>query len=262
MLPGFKTTGWGGTVGVNTTVGKSTVVGLSLSAMYNDVDSDGPDQLKGSMDTFYVSAFAQVTSSSWRHTFICTVGRAEMEMDRTVNYGTGSYTTHGNTDSLGLGLMYELGYSVSLSEDAATCLQTVFNVAWKTNRMGDYTESGSDAALRVKSGDYNSVTLGLGARVQAAVGANAWNRIGVLEGRALVKSELGDREGVANVAFQRAGSPEAQVKSSEKGAVGVELGAGLTLPVSGVSDVFVDFSVELWKNLVEMNAGIGYKVSF
>ena len=262
MLPGFKTTGWGGSVGVDVTMGSASVVGLAISAMYNDITGEGPDSLKGNMDTFYVSAFAQFSQGSWKHTLIGTVGRADIKVDRTVNYGLGSYTTKGDTDALGFGLMYELGYSSVLDAESGTCLQAVFNAAWRNSRVDSYTETGSDAALRVDGQNHNAVTLGMGARLQTPVGSQLWNHIGIFEARALVKAELADRRSVASVALQEAAAKSAKVKSSEKGVVGLELGAGLTLPTGNSSDIFVDFSMEVWKNLVEMNAGVGYKMSF
>ena len=261
LLPGFRTTGWGGSVGMDIAAGKSSVFGLALSAMYNDVTAHGPDSLKADMDTYYLSAYALVSDGAWRHTFLATVGTADISTTRTVNYGPGSYTVNGDTESRGLGLMYELGYSTALDRDGDFCLQAVFNAAWRMSNVKDYTESGSDAALRVQGCNRNDVTLGLGARMQAAVGGNIWNSVGILETRALLKTELGDRYGEAQVSFQGAGR-SAKVRSSERGVVGMELGAGLTLPVTSSSSVFADFSVELWKNLVEMNAGVGLRVSF
>lgn len=263
LLPGFKTSGWGGTVGVNTGMGSSSVVGLAMSAMYNDLNSDGPDSLKGHMDTLYLSGFVQITDGAWKHTFVASVGRAEIDVDRTVNYGYGSYTTSGSTEAIGVGFLYEVGYSFSMNEEGTTCLQPLASIAWRNARFDDYRETGSDAALAVKGQDINAVTLSMGARMQTAVGADAWNRIGVLELRAIAKAELADRAGAATVAFsQSTRAAEGSVRSAEKGALGLELGAGLTLPVGQTSETFVDLSAEAWNNLIEVNANIGYRFSF
>lgn len=261
LLAGYKLSGWGGTVGAYTEVGEGNTIGLALTAMYNDLESDGPDSLKGDMDTVYVSTFGQVVHDAWRHTFICSLGTAKLDVDRTVNYGSGSYTTKGSTDGFSFGLMYEVGYTVPLDVECSMCLQPVFNVSWRMNRLKGFTETGSNAALRVEEQTYNAVTFGAGARFQSIVGSNAWNRAGVFESRALLKFDAADRSGQAEVAFQNVGSPSETLKGAERGAVGVEIGAGVSVPVHS-GDIFLDCSAELRADYSDVNATVGYKVTF
>lgn len=262
MLPGYKVNGWGGTVGAHTQVGESATVGIALTAMYSDLESDGPDHLKGDMDTYYLTGFVQVAHEAWRHTFVLSIGRADLDVDRTVAYADGGYTTKGSTDGMGFGALYELGYTIPLNVDYSVCLQPVFNVAWRLNELGAYTETGSNAALHIEEQTYNAVTFGVGARLQAAVGSNVWNRTGIFESRALLKVDVGDRQGKSTVALQEAGSFRGNVKSAEKGAVGVELGAGLALPTGRRGEVFVDGSAELRADYTNLNATIGYRINF
>ena len=264
LLPGYKLNGWGGTVGVHTELPSvHSTVGVALTAMYNDVESDGADRIKGDMDTYYLSAFAQVAHRAWRHTFIATVGTASVDVDRTVNYGSGSYTTSGSTDGMSFGLLYEVGYTLPLRSDYSVCLQPVLNVAWKTTTIDAYTENGGNAALNVGEQSYSTITFGAGARLQAAVGSRLWNRTGLLEGRALVKVDAGDRQGEVETAFASAPeAPHGRVKSAERGAVGVELGAGITVPTGATGSVFADFSAELRADYTNLNATLGYKINF
>ena len=262
MLPGYKLNSWGGTVGASRSMGHGTAVGLALTAMYADVESDGADRLKGDLDTYYVSAFVQMARGAWRHSLVATVGMASVDADRTVNYGGGSYTTSGSTDGTGIGALYEVGYSIPLRENGTVCLQPVANVALRYSKLGAYSESGSSAALNVGAQEYTVVTFGLGARLQASLDGNFWNRASFFEGRALVKVDCGDRDSSTDVAFRQASASHGTVRSAEKGAVGVELGVGLSVPVARRGEVFIDATADLRQHYTNLNATLGYKISF
>ena len=203
-----------------------------------------------------------MASGAWRHTLVVTVGTASMDADRTVSYTEGSYTTSGSTDGTSFGALYEVGYSIPLRADGAVCLQPIANVALRYSRLDAYTESGSTAALDVDAQKNTALTLGLGARLQAALDGNFWNRTSYFEGRALLKVDCGDREGESKVGFREAGGMRATMRSADRGAVGVELGAGVALPVWRRGEVFVDAGAELWQSYANLNATVGYKVQF
>ena len=262
MLPGFKMTGWGGTVGAAFEQSADTTVGVALTAMYNDVESDTADHLKGDMDAYYFSAFAKVSSGSWNHLFICSIGSISAELNRTVNYGTGSYTNHGSTDGLALGMMYEVAYTLPAADHAKITWQPVANIAWRLTQLDAYSESGSNAALNVGEQELSTVTLGLGMRMQAEVGTGVWNRRSILEGRLLGKADLGDRSSEASVGLQQLGFTSGKVTSAERSALGLEIGLALTAPITRRSDIFIDLSADLRSSDSNFNAAVGYKVSF
>lgn len=262
MLPGYKKTGWGGTVGMSASVSKDAALGLALTAMYNDLTGEGPDHLKGDMDTYYVSAFAQVKQGAWQHSFIATLGQAQLDVERTVDYGLSRYKTKGSTDGMALGLMYEAGYSIPLNESKDSVLQPIMNISFRHAAINGYTESSaSNAALRVGDQQLNSVTFGLGARYQTIVDS-VWNKSCVFEARAIVKARAGDSSNESKVAFLHEGALQGKVESASSGSVGVEFGAGLSVPVGKDSDVFFDVNAELWGNYTNANAVIGYKMQF
>lgn len=262
MLSGYKTNGWGGTVGMSSSLGSSGALGLSLTAMYNNLESESADRLKGDMDTYYVTGFAQVMQGAWRHTFIATVGQAKLEVNRTVNYGAGSYTTKGSTDGTAFGFMYEVGYSFTLDESQNSILQPIFNVSVLHANVDAYTETGSNAALCVGEQKLSSVTFGVGARYQTALGNSMWNRSGVFEARALFKARTGDNAAEAPVAFRECDAHQARTESAESGALGLELGAGISVPLNQQSSIFADLSAELRSNYTNANATVGYQVQF
>ena len=125
-----------------------------------------------------------------------------------------------------------------------------------------YTESGSDAGLTVDDIDQSTVTFGLGARMQSLVGHSAFNREAVFEARMLAKFDVGDGSGKA---INRVVNDlnRAELESAEVGAVGVEVGAGIIIPVGTDSgSIFMDASLEYRRGWMSLDANIGYRVDF
>lgn len=262
LAAGYSLDSWGGTVGVDVDITNNLTMGLAVTAMYGDLEADAADKADGDFDTQYVSLFARVAYKAWVHTFVATVGRADVSLDRTVSYAGGSYKTKGETDGMGYGLMYEVSRTYMLSEDGSTCWQPVVNLTWRHSSIDAYAESGCDAALGVAAQDMNVFTIGAGARLQTVIGENLYNRASIFEARALVKVDAGDREGEAAVALlESAGA--ANVTAAEVGAVGLEIGAGVTIPVGLESGaLFIDGSAEFRSGYTNVNGTVGYRINF
>ncbi len=262
LAPGYTLNSWGGTVGVDADVSPHITVGLAISAMYGDLKTDAADSATGSVDTMYLSAFLRAAKGSWVHSFVVTCGIAEVDLDRTVNYGSGSYSTNGSTDGYTFGAMYEVGYTGFVNKRGTAALQPVANVEVRHISLKGYSETGSDAGLTVDDMERTVLTFGVGARAQVAVGANAFNRTSVLESRALLKFDVGDRSGTARNAII-GDSTYAETESAEVGAVGVEVGVGISVPLGAQSgSVFADGSLEFRDGWTSANATLGYRVTF
>ncbi len=262
-MAGYTLTSWGGTVGFDMDVNPSLTWGLALTAMYADFSAESSEVVDGDVHTYYVSAFARAMTGAWVHTFVATVGKSWTDVNRTVNYGGGSYTTNGDADGLSFGAMYEVGRTFALNEDATACWQPVFNVAYRHIDIDGYDESGSDAGLRVGDQSMDTVTFGLGGRLQAVVGENIYNRTSIFEARALAKFDAGDRESEMDTALLGASAARGTVKSAEMDAFGVELGAGLTIPMGMEGgSIFMDGSVEFRGSYTNANATLGYRFNF
>ena len=261
-LPGYSLSNWGGTLGVDVDISDEATVGIALSAMYGDLKPSSADSATGNLDTTYLSAFLRANSGAWIHTIVVSGGIADINLDRTVHYGSGSYRTSGNTNGYSLGAIYELGYTLPMSPEGTMAIQPVFNVEVRHASVKGYTESDSDVALRVDGIKQDVFTFGLGARVQAAVGGNAFNRRAVFEARALAKLDAGDRSGKARNGII-GNSTSAEVESAETGAAGFEIGAGISVPVGSQSgSVFMDASFEWRDGWSSVDASAGYRVSF
>lgn len=263
-LAGYKLDSWGGTVGFDADLTPNFTAGLALTAMFGDYSASGADTIDGDFDTQYLTAFARYYKRAWVHTLVASVGRMDASLDRTVNIpGYGSYTTSGDTDGIGFGLMYEVGRVFALNRESTAAIQPVANITLAYTSISGYTETGSDAALAVDDMDATTLTFGVGARVQASVGENIYNRTSILEGRALAKFTTGDRDGEADVSFANTPAAMGTVKSAESGTVGLEIGAGLTIPVGAENQaIFADISAELTDGYTEVNGTIGYRINF
>ncbi len=259
---GYTLNSWGGSLGMNVDVSKKTTLGLAITAMYGDLKTESADVGRGNLDTMYLSGFMRTASGAWLHTLAITGGVADVQMNRTVNYGSGSYATQGSTSGYALGALYEVGYTKLMNAEGTVALQPVANVEFRHVGIKGYTETGSDAALRVDDIEQNILTFGVGARLQSIVGERTFNRSSIFEARLLLKTEVGDRSGTARNGF--VGTKKvAEVESAEVGAVGIEAGAGLTIPLgNGRGSIFMDASIEYRRGWTSVNASAGYKIDF
>ena len=261
-LAGYKLSSWGGTVGVDVDFTNRFTMGLAVTAMSGDFTACSADNAEGDLDRLYVSVFGRYTHRAWTHTLVGTFGMADTDLKRTVDYGVGSYTTNSSSDGTAFGLMYEVGYTVALNENATTCLQPVLNLSYRHSSLDGCSETGTDAALRGDDVDMDVFTIALGARLQSVVGTSVYNRSSIFEGRVLCKLDAGDREASTHNSFVNVGNKR-EVRSSEMGAFGLELGAGLVVPIAeDGGSIFFDVSAEIRDKYTEVNGTVGYRYNF
>ncbi len=258
-LAGYELNSWGGTVGFDVDICPTLTAGVALTAMRGDLDATGADIATGDMDTNYMSVFARYATGAWTHTFVATMGMSDISLNRTV----AGVELEGKTDATSYGFMYEVGRVIALDEECTACLQPVFNVTWRSSSVDGYSEEGSDLALKVDEQSLNTVTFGLGARLQAVVGESMYNRTSILEARVMAKVDAGDRSGSSDVALAALPESRSSVDSAEMGAFGLEVGAGLTLPIGQEGgSIFADASVELRSDYTNVNGTVGYRINF
>lgn len=251
---GYTLSSWGGTLGAGMLVNDKLTLGLAVTAMYGDLQSDGPDSLKGDMDTAYLSAFARYQHGSWSHSFIGSVGAMEADYKRSAM----AYTNRGDADGTAFGLMYELSREYALSEGSS--ISPLLNIAYRHTAVEGYSERGTDAALNVGRQSLDTATAALGARYAAVVGRQMLNWACAFDARALVKCDLGDTQSGASVGFVNAAA-RSRIESAERGAMGLELGGGISVP-AGCGSIFADAAVELRPDYTNCNAAAGYRMPF
>lgn len=262
--PGYSLSSWGGTLGADVDFTPHFTAGLAVTAMYGDYQAESNGMAEGDLDSYYVTLFGRYSgNSAWVHTFVASVGMADASLKRTVTHANGSYTAEGDTTGMGFGLLYELGYTIALNEEATTCLQPVLNLSYVHTTLDGYRESGSDAALNFGNQKMDTFTVGLGARLQTLVGENVYNRTSMFESRALLKFTTGDRSSSMHTALASLPSMKSRVESEEQGAIGVELGAGLSVPLGADSGtLFIDGSLEAYTSYTNVNATVGWRINF
>lgn len=263
--PGYKLNSIGGTAGFAARTCKEMTLGAAFTGMSGRLSSKGyGSNASGDLDAYYANVFARYAPGCWTHTLIGTAGWADAKLKRGVTFPDGGYSTSGSTDGLGFGVMYEVGRTFKMGESYFTNAwwQPVFNVAYIHSQMDGYSESGSDAALRVGKQEFDNVVFGLGARMQAEMGHKFFNRTASVEMRILGKAMAGDRRGEADVSLLDA-VRTTKVRGSEPGAFGLELGLGFSLPLGARGGaVFADCTAEFCDNLSSVNGVLGYRVDF
>ena len=263
LMPGYKMSSWGGTVGFDVDCTPRFTFGAAVTAMSGDFTACSEDMAKGDLDRMYVSVFGRYSRRAWTHTLVFTYGSADTKIDRTVDFVTGRYDGTTESDGSAWGLMYELGYVAALNEGATVCLQPIVNVSYRQSKLNGATETGgSDAALETGDAEAKLFTAAVGARLQSTMGTNIYNRASLFEGRVLFKFETGDRAVDARNSF--VGVPGGRtVKGAEAGLFGVEVGAGISIPLAeSAGALFLDVTGEFRSNYTEFNGTVGYRFNF
>jgi len=260
---GYSLGSWGATVGVDVDFSPSFTAGIAFTGMYGDFQAKSPDHAEGDMDHYYLTLFGRYAARRWTHTLVAAVGWADVSLNRHVNFPGGSYRTHGSTDGNSFGFLYELGYVIPLDEDNNACLQPIFNISYRHIALDSFTERGSDAALHFGSQEMDTVSFGLGARAQTYALENMLNRRSLLEARMLLKVDAGDVRSNADIALRALRSRTGRVRSAEMGRVGLEMGAGISVPVGvDYGYLFLDGSFEFRADMMDINGTVGYRLSF
>ncbi len=265
---GYEHNAWGASVGVEKALqGGATTIGLSLVASYGDLKVDSVDYAEGDLDTYYVNLYAHHRSGNFHHSFAASVGLSDAELNRTVRGGVAPYVvdydTNGSTNGTGFGVAYELAYDIALNEQKSSILQPVIGVSLVTTKMDGYDEGGAgDAGLHVGEQESTLTMLTAGARFLSQCGEEAFGRAAVLEMRANVAVDMGDRRSEADVSFLGDRGCSGRVRSAETGAVGAQLGASVSVPVSSSTSIYVNGEADLRSGSNTWSVGAGASVMF
>ncbi|MEI3558363.1 MAG: autotransporter domain-containing protein [Akkermansia muciniphila] len=260
---GYQLTTWGGTVGMDVDISDRFTMGAAFTANYGDLTAGAADTADGHLDSYYANLFGRYQSKRWAHTLILTGGWNDAKLNRTVNYGEGSYNTQGNTNGWGFGAMYELTYDVYLNEDRSSILQPLANVSVVTTRMDGYTETGAgNAGLNVGKQEWTTGTVALGGRWMGLIGSNIFGREALAEFRVNAAQDMGDRRGETNVALLGNPGFMQSVRGAKVGTTALQIGAGLSVPVGTQGTVFVDGNADFRDGANSVNGSVGYRYDF
>ena len=260
---GYQLTTWGGTVGVDADLSDRLTAGAAFTAGYGDLTAGAADSADGRLDSYYASLFGRYQNKRWAHTLILTGGWNDAKLNRTVNYGEGSYGTQGSTSGWGLGAMYELTCDIYLDENRSSVLQPLFNASVVTTRMDGYEETGAgNAGLNVGRQDWTTGTLALGGRWMGLVGSNIFGREALAEIRVNAAQDLGDRRGETNVSLLGNPGFAQSVRGAKTGTTALQLGAGLSVPVGTKGTIYVNGNADIRDGSSSVNGSVGYRYDF
>ncbi len=260
---GYQLTTWGGTVGVDADLSDRLTAGAAFTAGYGDLTAGAADSADGHLDSYYASLFGRYQDRRWAHTLILTGGWNDAKLNRTVNYGEGSYGTQGSTSGWGFGAMYELTCDVYLDENRSSVLQPLFNASVVTTRMDGYEETGAgNAGLNVGRQDWTTGTLALGGRWMGLVGSNIFGREALAEIRVNAAQDLGDRRGETNVSLLGNPGFAQSVRGAKMGTTALQLGAGLSVPVGTKGTIYVNGNADIRDGSSALNGSVGYRYDF
>ena len=260
---GYQLTTWGGTVGMDVDLSDHFTMGAAFTANYGDLTASAADSADGHLDSYYANLFGRYQSKRWAHTLILTGGWNDAKLNRTVNYGEGSYRTQGNTNGWGFGAMYELTYDVYLNEDKSSILQPLVNASVVTTRMDGYTETGAgNMGLNVAKQELTTGTVALGGRWMGLIGSNIFGREALAEFRVNAAQDMGDRRGETNVALLGNPGFMQSVRGTKVGTTALQIGAGLSVPVGTQGTVFINGNADFRDGANSVNGSVGYRYDF
>ena len=260
---GYQLTTWGGTVGMDVDLSDHFTMGAAFTANYGDLTASAADSADGHLDSYYANLFGRYQSKRWAHTLILTGGWNDAKLNRTVNYGEGSYRTQGNTSGWGFGAMYELTYDVYLNEDRSSILQPLANASVVTTRMDGYTETGAgNAGLNVGKQEWTTGTVALGGRWMGLIGSNIFGREALAEFRVNAAQDMGDRRGETNVSLLGNPGFMQSVRGAKVGTTALQIGAGLSVPVGTKGTIYVNGNADIRDGSSSVNGSVGYRYDF
>jgi outer membrane autotransporter protein len=260
---GYKLSTWGATVGADLEATKDLALGLAFTANYGDLRATAADRTTGDLDSYYLNLFAHYQKNAWGHTLVLTGMTTDADLDRTVDYGAGSYKTKGSTDGYGIGALYELTYDVKLNDKGTSLLQPLFDASIVHTSLDGYTESGAgNAGLKVGKQDWTTASLAVGARWSGSFGTKTVGRTLFGELRTAVSQDFGDKQGKTSVALSGVPDFSQNVYGSKQGSTAWQISGGLSLPVSENSCIYANTGAEFRNDANSVHGNVGYRLAF
>lgn len=257
---GYNLNTFGGTVGFDLDMSAQTTWGFAFTANYNKLTANGAESAKGRNDAYYANLFLRTQNKKWSNTFILTGGWNDAKLDRTVSAPGLSYVASGATQGSTFGAMYETTYDYALNEDKTSILQPLLNLSFSSATMDAYTEEGAgNAGLHVDETKNTYGTIAIGARLLGTVGENIFGRSAMGELRLQVAQDIGDDTNTANVGL---GGIQREVIGTKVGKTAVQIGAGISIPVTEKGSIYMDVNTDFRSNATNVNGSIGYRINF
>ncbi len=260
---GYTLSSWGGTLGVDVDLTENTAFGMAFTALRGDLKTNGADSGSGNLDSYYVSAMLRMQRRRIAHTVVASIGADDVELERRVNYGGGSYSSKGSTSGESFGALYELTYDLPGNSEGTALLQPLFTASVMHGSIKAYDETGVDALpLHVGKQDWTTATVGVGVRWMCTMGEETLNRSVIFEARGAVLQDMGDTQGKVRAALLKDPEFTREVESAEVGSTALQLGIGLRAPVNDRTQLLFNAGAELRSSMTSWNLAAGLRYDF
>lgn len=261
---GYDLDTWGGTVGCDVNITQSLTAGAAFTANHSKIKTKSYDYATGDNNGYYVNLFARLEVKKWTHMLILTGGWNDINLDRTIYIkGLDPIQSNGDTNGKTFGAFYEGTYDFKLNRENTTVLQPLVNASIYRTSIDSYTESGAgDASMNVDSMDATHGRIGLGARIMSVVGSNLFGREAIGEFRVQAVQDYGDKTNKATLVPIGAPGSGMTVHGAKAGRTGVQIGAGLAVPVSNQGTIFVDVDTDFRTRATNVTGNLGYRYNF
>lgn len=261
---GYTLSTWGGTVGADADFNENLSAGIAFTAAWGDLDATAAETASGDLDGYYLNLYAQFKGSRQTHKLILTGATFDATLNRTVQYGTGSYRTEGSTNGSGFGAMYEGSYDFYLNEDRDAVFRPWINLSVVHSQTDAYTETGDagNAALRVGEQEMTTATFAAGVSVAGALSENLLGRPVWGEFRAGVSQDVGDDRSTADAGLTGMSGYAGTLKGAKEGRTALQLGAGLNVPVGEQSNIYFNVNASFRSHASSVSGSVGYRYDF
>lgn len=264
---GYTHSTWGGSVGADMGVGRGSArgrrapsVGLALSAHYGDLTAQGAERLAGDSESRYLSLYAHGAGERWEHTLVLQAGSYSISQQREVDYGEGSYRAKSEAEGSSIAALYRVARTIRGRKGE---LRPYASVMVGQLKQKGYSESGAGGAgLQVGEQRQQVARVGLGVDWRRELSAQLSGRSSEVRLRVGVTQELSDESREAEVALQGNPGVRRQVKGSESGRTGLELGGSVSREVGKHGRVYLSGQLGARENTTTLFTTLGYQKTF
>jgi uncharacterized protein YhjY with autotransporter beta-barrel domain len=261
---GYRLQTWGGTVGAAASLENNLTLGAAFSAQWGDLTSSGGQEwASGDLDSLYLHLFAHYQSNAWGHTLLLTGTKTDAKLNRRgYSYGE-DFSTQGDTDGYGVGALYELTYDIPMNDAGTTMLQPLFDASIVHTQLDAYSETGTgDRNLNVGKQEWTTGSVALGARLSGSFGSESLGHPFFGEVRVSVSEDFGDTRGKASVSDTLLPWIASNAYGSEVGATAVQVGAGISTPLSSWSTLYANVGADFREREDSVGGAAGVKFTF
>ncbi len=256
MGPGYRRSEWGAEVGVEQEIAENAGIGLSLSAGRANVTPSGG--LRYHEDSQNLDAYYYTRSGCWENRVSIGVGFHEHDLSRRGQGG--ALASAGDVSGTSFNFMEEISYRIPVSDDVT--LRPFFAIESSVNDIDGFSESGDSLALVGDSQNAWATDLTLGLSCETTFDVLTRAPRATFELHAGVTASVGDTTSDLRMHFAGAPGYAFEQSSADRERWGMNLGAGLTVPVTRFTSVYATAEALFRGDSSSFDAQLGIHMNF